>query len=118
MHSPRMCLYKYRPGGVETYQRLDGGDHPTGPRSFPIRGHELRGLSCHIAGELGGGFPVTHMLALRGFEGEKVARAAQVEIPQLNDDDVLVKVKSAGLTAGTFILLEAGALRPLPMTLG
>jgi threonine dehydrogenase-like Zn-dependent dehydrogenase len=61
---------------------------------------------------------MTHMLALRGFEGEKVARTAHIDVPVPGDEDVLVQVKSAGLTAGTFILLEVGAMRPLPMTLG
>jgi Alcohol dehydrogenase GroES-like domain len=113
-----MRICEYRSGGVETYYGIDGREHACGSRAYPICGYERRRLSVNIAAEWRWGFPVTQMLALRGFEGEKVARAAQVEVPMLGDDDVLVKVRSAGLTAGTFILLEVGALRPLPMTVG
>ena len=61
---------------------------------------------------------MTQMLALRGHEGEKTARAVRIDIPEVGDDDVLVKVMAAGLVPGTFTLLEMGRLRPLPMTLG
>ena len=61
---------------------------------------------------------MTQMLALRGHEGEKAARAARIDIPEVGDDDVLVKIMAAGLVPGTFTLLEMGRLRPLPMTLG
>ncbi len=61
---------------------------------------------------------MAQMLALRGHEGEKTARAVRIDVPQVGDDDVLVRVMAAGLVPGTFTLLETGRLRPLPMTLG
>ncbi len=61
---------------------------------------------------------MTQMLALRGLQNEKRPQLVQAEVPEVGDDDVLVKIGSAGLTAGTFTLLEIGMLRPLPMTLG
>lgn len=58
------------------------------------------------------------MQAYRGFEGEEEPRLVEMAVPTFGDDDVLIKVESAGLTAGTFTLLRVGMLRPLPMTLG
>jgi threonine dehydrogenase-like Zn-dependent dehydrogenase len=58
------------------------------------------------------------MRAYRGFEGEPNPRLVETGIPEVGRNDVLVNVKSAGLTLGTFTLLRAGMLRPLPMTLG
>lgn len=58
------------------------------------------------------------MLAYRGFEGEPMPRLVEVDVPDVNDRDVLIRVKSAGLTMGTFTLLKAGMLKPLPMTMG
>jgi threonine dehydrogenase-like Zn-dependent dehydrogenase len=61
---------------------------------------------------------MTQMLALRGHEGEKTARAVHIDVPEVGDDDVLVKIMAASLVLGTFNLLELGKLWPLPMTLG
>lgn len=58
------------------------------------------------------------MLAYRGFEGDPVPRLVETDVPACGDGDVLVKIKSAGLTYGTFSLLKAGLLKPMPMTLG
>lgn len=58
------------------------------------------------------------MLAYRGFEGEPIPRLVEIEIPEVGDGDVLVKIVSAGLTYGTFTLQRAGLLKPMPMTLG
>ncbi len=61
---------------------------------------------------------MTQMLAVRGFEGEKSARSVYIDIPEVGDDDVLVKIMSAGIVPGTFTFLALGRLKPLPMTLG
>lgn len=58
------------------------------------------------------------MLAYRAFEGETRPRLVETDVPELGDKDVLVRIKSAGLTAGTFTLHKAGMLKPLPMTVG
>jgi threonine dehydrogenase-like Zn-dependent dehydrogenase len=58
------------------------------------------------------------MRALRGFEGETTPRFVSIDIPEVAEDEVLVQIKSAGLSAGIFSLLAAGLVRPLPMTLG
>ncbi len=58
------------------------------------------------------------MRAFRGVAGEATPRLVEMEVPEIGADDVLVRVMSAGLTAGTFTLLGIGMLRPLPMTLG
>ena len=58
------------------------------------------------------------MLAYRGFEGEPAPRLVEIDIPEVGDADVLVRIKSAGLTAGTFTLQKAGMLKPMPMTVG
>lgn len=61
---------------------------------------------------------MSRMRAYRGFQGEPTPRLVETEAPQVGDGDVLVRVKSAGLTWGTFTLQKAGLLRPMPMTLG
>lgn len=58
------------------------------------------------------------MLAYRGFEGEAAPRLVETDVPQVGDADVLVRIRSAGLTAGTFTLQKAGMLKPMPMTVG
>ena len=60
----------------------------------------------------------TKMLAYRGFEGDPVPRLVEIDVPEAGDGDVLVKIKSAGLTYGTSTLQRAGLLKPMPMTLG
>lgn len=61
---------------------------------------------------------VPTMRAYRGFAGEATPRLVEMDVPEVGADDVLIKIASAGLTAGTFTLLRVGMLRPLPMTLG
>jgi threonine dehydrogenase-like Zn-dependent dehydrogenase len=61
---------------------------------------------------------LSQMLALRGLEGEATPRFMSIDVPDVAEDEVLVQIKSAGLSAGTFSLLAAGMVRPLPMTLG
>ncbi len=58
------------------------------------------------------------MLAYRGFAGDPKPRLVEIATPEVGDNDVLVRVKSAGLTHGTFTLQKAGLLKPMPMTLG
>jgi threonine dehydrogenase-like Zn-dependent dehydrogenase len=58
------------------------------------------------------------MLAARGHAGETTVRLESIDIPEIGDDDVLVKIVSAGTAPGLFALLAAGMLKPLPMTLG
>lgn len=58
------------------------------------------------------------MLAYRGFEGEPAPRLVETPVPEVGDADVLVRIRSAGLTAGTFTLQRLGMLKPLPMTVG
>lgn len=58
------------------------------------------------------------MLAYRGFEGESEPRLVEIDVPEVGDGDVRVRIQSAGLTYGTFTLQKAGLLKPLPMTLG
>lgn len=61
---------------------------------------------------------MTTMLAYRGFLGEPLQRLVQAEGPTVGDHDVLVGIKSAGLTAGTFTLQKVGMPKPRPMTVG
>ena len=61
---------------------------------------------------------MTTMLAYRGFEGEPVPRLVEIDVPEVGEGDVLVRIRSAGLTAGTFTLQKAGMLKPMPMTVG
>lgn len=61
---------------------------------------------------------MTKMLAYRGFEGDPQPRLVEIDIPEAGDGDVLVRIKSAGLTYGTATLQKAGLLKPMPMTLG
>ena len=58
------------------------------------------------------------MQALRLQAGSKQEAVEQVDIPKLGPEDVLIRVKSAGLAAGVFGLARLGLLRPLPATLG
>lgn len=61
---------------------------------------------------------MTSMKAYRGFEGDPTPRLVDIDVPQVGDGEVLVQIKSAGLTYGTFTLQKAGMLKPMPMTLG
>ena len=61
---------------------------------------------------------MTLMKAFRALDGEKTGKLVDIEIPKVGADDVLIKVKSAGLAPGVFNLLQAGMLKNLPMTLG
>lgn len=58
------------------------------------------------------------MLAYRGFQGEPIPRLVEIDAPTPGDGDVQVRIKSSGLTYGTFTLQKAGLLKPMPMTLG
>jgi threonine dehydrogenase-like Zn-dependent dehydrogenase len=40
------------------------------------------------------------MLAARAYEGEQRFRLEEIEVPRVGDDDVLIRVRSAGLTRG------------------
>jgi hypothetical protein len=57
---------------------------------------------------------MTKMLAYRGFEGDPVPKLVEIEVPEVDDGDVLVKIKSAGLTYGTSTLQKAGLLKRSP----
>jgi threonine dehydrogenase-like Zn-dependent dehydrogenase len=61
---------------------------------------------------------MTKMVVLRANEGEVRARLEETDVPDVGDQDVLIKVISAGLAPGMITLLEMGRLKPLPMTLG
>jgi threonine dehydrogenase-like Zn-dependent dehydrogenase len=61
---------------------------------------------------------MTKMMGLRANEGEVKARLEGIDVPDVGDQDVLIKVMSAGLAPGMIALLEMGRLKPLPMTLG
>ena len=61
---------------------------------------------------------MTAMRAYRGHAGEPAPRLVEIERPEVGDGDVLVRIRSAGLTAGTFSLQRMGLLKPLPMTVG
>lgn len=61
---------------------------------------------------------MTMMQAYRGFAGDPRPRLVEIAVPEVGDGDVLVRIKSAGLTYGTFALQRAGLLKPMPMTLG
>lgn len=58
------------------------------------------------------------MLAYRGFQGDPQPRLVEIDAPQVSEGEVLVRIRSAGLTYGTFALQKAGMLKPMPMTLG
>jgi D-arabinose 1-dehydrogenase-like Zn-dependent alcohol dehydrogenase len=61
---------------------------------------------------------MTKMMGLRANEGEVKARLEGIDVPDVGDQDVLIKVMSAGLAPRMIALLEMGRLKPLPMTLG
>lgn len=58
------------------------------------------------------------MLALRAHQGPTELHLDTIEIPKLAQEDVLIKVASAGLTPGTFTQLERRQYAHLPTTLG
>ena len=58
------------------------------------------------------------MRALRADKGATETKLDTVDIPKLGPQDVLIKVKSAGLSPGPFTLLKLGRLRQLPTTFG
>lgn len=61
---------------------------------------------------------MTQMLSYRAFAGDPTPRLTEIDRPAVGEGDVLVRIKSAGLTYGTFSLQKAGLLKPMPMTLG
>lgn len=58
------------------------------------------------------------MQALRLHEGSKKPVVETIPIPELGPEDVLVKVKAAGLAPGVFNMMRMGMLGNLPATLG
>lgn len=61
---------------------------------------------------------MTAMLAARAHQGSSELRLDTIAVPDLGPDDVLVEVASAGLAPGMMALLDRGAFRNLPTTLG
>ncbi|KAJ9641310.1 hypothetical protein H2204_002988 [Knufia peltigerae] len=59
-----------------------------------------------------------NMRALKILQGAKTPTLETVEIPPVGPQDVLIKVKAAGLAPGPFNLARIGRLTHLPMTLG
>lgn len=58
------------------------------------------------------------MKALRVQPGHKTATLQTIAVPQIGDNDVLIRVAAAHLAPDVFGLVVAGRLQPLPMTLG
>ena len=58
------------------------------------------------------------MQALRVEHGDKAASIKDTDVPEINDDEVLVQVAACHLAPDVFGLVAAGRLQPLPMTLG
>ena len=58
------------------------------------------------------------MDALRANKGALETKLDIVDITKLKPQDVLIKVKSVGLSPGPFTLLKLGRLRHLPTTFG
>ncbi|KAJ9654512.1 hypothetical protein H2198_006455 [Neophaeococcomyces mojaviensis] len=58
------------------------------------------------------------MQALRVQEGSKKEQVERVDIPRIGPQEVLIKVKSAGLAPGPFRMVRMGVLSHLPATLG
>lgn len=58
------------------------------------------------------------MLAARAHKGTDTLTMEQIDVPEPGDDDVVVKVVSAGLAPGMMKLLHSGAFKHLPTTLG
>ena len=56
------------------------------------------------------------MKALRANPGDKKPAVQQVNVPDVGDQDVLIRVASAGFAPGMLTLLEMGRLNHLPMT--
>jgi len=60
----------------------------------------------------------TTMLAARAHKSAPMLALDTVPVPELGDDDVLVKVASAGIAPGMLKLLERGLVKHLPTILG
>lgn len=58
------------------------------------------------------------MRALRILQGEKTPTLEKVEVPSVGPQDVLIKVKAAGLQPGPLNVAKMGRLTHLPATLG
>lgn len=58
------------------------------------------------------------MQALRLQEGSRKEAVETIPIPEIGPEDVLVKVKAAGLAPGVFNMMRMGMLTNLPATLG
>ena len=58
------------------------------------------------------------MKALRANPGDKKPAVQQINVPDVGDQDVLIRVASAGFAPGMLTLLEMGRLNHLPMILG
>ena len=56
------------------------------------------------------------MKALRANPGDKKPTVQQINVPDVGDQDVLIRVASAGFAPGMLTLLEMGRLNHLPMT--
>ena len=61
---------------------------------------------------------MTTMLALRAHRDSTVLHLEEIPVPEPGPLDVVVKVASAGLAPGMVRLLEMGAFKHLPTTLG
>ena len=61
---------------------------------------------------------MTTMLAARAHRGSAALVLEEIPIPEPGPLDVVVKVASAGLAPGMMRLLEMGAFKHLPTTLG
>ena len=58
------------------------------------------------------------MLALRVNSGQKTAKLETINVPEISENDVLIKVSAAHLGPDVFKLVAMGRLQPLPTTLG
>ncbi|MGW2613575.1 zinc-dependent alcohol dehydrogenase [Streptomyces sp. NPDC001500] len=58
------------------------------------------------------------MLALRAHQGAEALALDEIPVPEPGPLDVVVKVASAGLAPGIMRLLQMGAIKQLPTTLG
>ena len=58
------------------------------------------------------------MLALRVNAGQKTAKLETIDVPEISQNEVLIKVGAAHLGPDVFKLVAMGRLAPLPTTLG
>jgi threonine dehydrogenase-like Zn-dependent dehydrogenase len=61
---------------------------------------------------------MAQMKAVRVDEGERKASLKVVDVPSVGPQDVLIKVRAAGLQPGPLTMTKMGRLSPLPATLG